>query len=129
MFIHYNLQMIELAQKLINIKKSSDLLDVSKDIIEIESNIISLNGDYLNSKSNAKVLDERLTDKYITIKVLKNIHSNIPNSNFKNNPKKVTEYDFLINSLLIDKYGIVAHVLIKEGVISKIEDFITISEN
>ena len=34
MFVHYNLQMIEVAQELINIKKSSDLLDVSKDIIK-----------------------------------------------------------------------------------------------
>ena len=117
--IHFYKEQVEFAVKLIEIKSKYDDIKASKDVTEI--NTAKPTVEFVNA---AKQLDKRINSDYPEINEMHNIASNMANPVSMFQDKIFSEYDAILKDLNNDLYGILASVLLKNGKISCIKEFI-----
>ena len=111
--IYFKEDLVKIADKL---KSTKDHVDELNDLIEI-NNTISRNDIYY-----AIDLDQKLRNKYPIINIMLDIANSFPKK-FSTNTH-VTQQNNAISSLIQDRYGICAHMLLNDKVIPDIKEFI-----
>ena len=124
--------MIYFNQKLVAkaLKEVSDYIDVEKDVSHIQ---FLVNSPYTKDVlTEAQQLNHELRKKYSTIETMLAFAATMPKINFgaRDQPLYADNAPAEIKALVQDYYGILADVLIKKGIIQKIEQFIDhVTEN
>ena len=121
--IHFHEEKVALALKLIDEKSVYDDIKASNDMAEIDTMINSVKA---NAKfvGVAKMLDEIIQKDYPEIQVMHNIVSNMTRTANLWRATSLSEADAIISNLQSDRFGILASVLLKHGMISDVKDFI-----
>ena len=120
--IYFHQHLVETAIKAM--EDAQELLDIKNDITIIDRVICALRN-YMNYENlhTAQELDEKLREKYSTIKLMLMVADQIPPSSSNSTYAQQQEIPE-ISHLIQDRYGILCHVLLKKAIISKAEDFI-----
>lgn len=116
MTIHFKHALIEQAERLHSIQELKDIFD---DLNKIHRAIDNIK--YPGGFENAKKVDNEMLNKYPIIKVMVEVANTFPklNNSVVNNVQP-TVVDYLVQ----DKFGILAHVLLKSKIISDVKEFI-----
>lgn len=116
MAIHFKHALIEQAERLHSIQELKDIFD---DLNKINRAIDNIK--YLGGFENAKKVNDEVFIKYPIIKDMVDAANTFPklNNSVGNNVQPT-----VIDYLLQDKFGILAHVLLKSRIINDVKDFI-----
>ncbi len=117
--IFFQEEMLYVAQKLINLKETKDDGKAGADLQYTNQliNCISLDPKYIQ---NGWDLNMRLRMEYPEIDDIQNIINSMP----LDNAKVLNAQEIIVEILKLDRWGIMAHVLIKHGKIKEIKDII-----
>lgn len=112
-------EMFYVAQNLINFKETKDDGKAGADLQYTNQliNCISLDPKYIQ---NGWDLNMRLRMEYPEIDDIQNIINSMP----LDNAKVLNAQEIIVEILKLDRWGIMAHVLIKHGKIKEIKDII-----
>lgn len=113
--IHFDENLIKLAEQLHNVK---EYMDIFKDLARIEQTLNSLD------IKKARRLDNELREKYPTITKMLAVADSLPKINDNNNVSSFTTQVPEFERLVQDKFGIYTHALLKSNYIKNVEDFI-----
>ena len=116
MAIHFKHALIKQAERLHSIQELKDIFD---DLNKINRAIDNIK--YPFGFENAKKVDNEMICKYPIIKDMVEVANTFPklNNSVVNNAQP-TVVDYLVQ----DKFGILAHVLLKSKIISEVKEFI-----
>ena len=124
--IYFNKGLVAWAENIMNSKSTADDLKACKDICELENMIRRLSNGEMYLQDKVDQLDQRINREYPLIKELsyatKNISKNQFLSRASTSLNNIREHN--INTLMFDRYGILADVLVKHKKISDIKEFI-----
>lgn len=117
--IFFQEEMLYVAQKLINLKETKDDGKAGADLQYTNQliNCISLDPKYIQ---NGWDLNMRLRMEYPEIDDIQNIINSMP----LDNAKVLNAQEIIVEILKLDRWGIMAHVLIKHGIIKEIKEVI-----
>ena len=116
MMIYFWNNLIDEAYKMIDLKSTKDDIKAAKDLEEI-GKIMEMDNNTWSFCKAASELNQRLLKEYPVIQIM----CDIANSML---PKSKSGTSDIGAILITDKFGILADVLIKHGIISNVKDFI-----
>lgn len=116
MMIYFWKNLVDEAYKFIDLESTKDDIKAGKDLKEIEK-IMEMDNNTLLFYQAASELAQRLLKEYPVIQIM----CNIANSMLPNGKSGTSDMGAILTT---DKFGILADVLIKHGIISNVKDFI-----
>lgn len=120
--VYFKQSLVNTALTLINIKGASDKAKAKNDIDQIDSILKNYFAGYWYDVITAQQLDDRLVREYPIIENFKNLLPPTVSCISKNN--SFSTIDPVISNLNQDRYCIMFEVLLKEGIVQKLDDFV-----
>ena len=120
--IYFKKSLVNTALDIIKFKGTIDKAKAKDDLDQIDSILISYSNGYRYDPMIAHQLDQRIVREYPIIERIETLlssqtsHSLTSNSTFLIDP--------IIRKLSQDRYGIMFDVLLKEGCVQRLEDFV-----
>ncbi len=118
--------LIEAAKQSIELKSTDDKIKAFNDVTQIKNYFDQYQKSGQFDVEAASKLDERLCKEYDCINLINNYGISTVSNNVSSLPvnRYYSPYDDVINRLNLDLYGIYCEVLIKEGLVKEVKDFI-----
>ncbi|RGT55380.1 hypothetical protein [Lachnospira eligens] len=114
--VRYNDYYVDMAYVLVKQKSNNDEIKAAEDLYAIDT---ILGG--MDTCINAHELDERLRNEYKTIGMMEAVANKFVFNDGRPMNRIITDNEKIMNSLKLDKMGIVADVLIKHNIIKCVD--------
>lgn len=120
--VYFKKTLVDAALDIVKLKGAVDKLKAKDDIDQIDAILTSYCNGYGYDPIAADLLDKRILQEYPVIERINQLPSPRIQSTIKNDPPVVI--DPVISNLNQDRYGIMFDVLLKEGLVHELEDFV-----
>ena len=120
--VYFKKNLCQTAQAIIEAKSTVDKIKAFDDIGQINYYFFLYNNRKWYNQFEARQLDERLRKEYKSINKINELPS--PHRNQAEQSRQTTVTDSVISGLKQDYYGILFEVLVKEGLVQELKDFI-----
>lgn len=119
--VYFNKNLSNTAMELIKSKSTVDKIKANEDIAHIDNILDRYIKGYGYNQKVAEELDERIRREYRIIAKIDQL--SVPNDSITKADFS-TSIDPLISKLNVDRYGIQFDVLLKDGIVKELEDFV-----
>jgi hypothetical protein len=123
MMIYFSNELCNTAMHIVESKSAVDDIKAAKDIGEINAVLNAMNPSDVWCTYEIN-LHRRIYADYPEIKIIEDAAANLATALGMRNTQTYNDFENIKKDLRRDKYGIYASILLKHGVIVKVEDFI-----
>lgn len=120
--VYFKKTLVDTALDLIKLKGAVDKLNAKDDIDQIDSIFKNYFNGYGYNAVAADLLDQRIRREHPIIEKINRLSSSKASYAPKSNP--ISVIDPVISNLIQDCYGIFSDLLLKEGLVHELDDFV-----